>query len=231
MPWQEHADTFEHVENGISTINRLRDKAVGPLQDHLLAKPTQNLQVEVCHDLDRAITFEHVENGNSTVNSVRDIVSGPLPDHLLAKPDQNLQCECWHDLGRGNTFEHVENDNSTIYIVRYIASGPLQDHLLSQPNRKWKIGLHSPEELVSTFQTSYQPVLYDKGLSQKSSHKMCVPEKKQRGEKWCRKHNPSAFDYMDAKANSIHLRVRWSKCIWRKYIRHLMLFASKAFYI
>ena len=111
-----------------------------------MAKPTQNLQVEVCHDLDRAITFEHVENGNCTINRSRDIASGPLQDHLLAKPDQNLQCECWHDLGRANTFEHVENDISTIYIVRDIASGPLQDHLLSQPDRKLKIGLRNAAE-------------------------------------------------------------------------------------
>ena len=83
-----------HVENGISTINRVRDKAVGPLQDHLLAKPTRNLQVEVCHDLDHAITFGHVENSNPTINRGRDIASGPLQDHLLAKPDQNLQFEC-----------------------------------------------------------------------------------------------------------------------------------------
>ena len=79
---------FVHVENGISTIIRVRGKAVGPLKDHLLAKPTQNLQVEVCHDLDRAITFEHVENGNCTINRSRDIASSPLQDHLLAKPDQ-----------------------------------------------------------------------------------------------------------------------------------------------
>ena len=130
LPWQERADTFEHVENGISTINRVRDKAVGPHQVHLLAKPTQNLQVEVCHDLDCAITFEHVENSYSTINRVRGISSSLLQDHLLDKPDQNLQFECWHDLVRANTFEHVENDISTINTVRDIACGPLQDHPL-----------------------------------------------------------------------------------------------------
>ena len=122
LPWQERTDTFEHVENGISTINRVRDKAVGPLQDHLLAKPTQNLQVEVCHDLDRAITFEHVENGNCTINRLRDIASDPLQDHLLVKPHKNLQHKLFYDLDCAITFEHIENSYSTINRVRGIAS-------------------------------------------------------------------------------------------------------------
>ena len=65
-------NTFVHVENDISTINRVIDKASGPHQDHLLARPDTHFQVKLFHDLDRVNTFERVENVIPTIRRVRD---------------------------------------------------------------------------------------------------------------------------------------------------------------
>ena len=86
---------------------------------------------------------------------------------------------------------------STISRIRDSTSGPLPDHLLSQLNWKSKIGLHDGIVFGNSFQISHQPLLYVEWLDQKVVQKMCSWKKK-----WSWKHNPSAFDYVDAKANS-----------------------------
>ena len=77
----------------------------GPLQDHLLAKPDQNLQCECWHDLGCAITFKRIENDISTIYIVRDIASGPLQDHLLSQPDRKLKIGLRHATAFQNTFK------------------------------------------------------------------------------------------------------------------------------
>ena len=61
-------------------INRERDLASYPLQDHLLVKPDEYLEVLLCHDLGCANTYEHVENHVAIKNTVWGIGSGPLRD-------------------------------------------------------------------------------------------------------------------------------------------------------
>ena len=92
----------------------------------------------------------------------------------------------------------------TYYVSRYKGGRTTLKHVVSQPDRKSKIRLDKFMEVANTFKMSHQPPFYYKWLSHKVSDKIVFLKKTKRH----RFQYPSAYDYVDAKANNEPVRVQ-----------------------